>query len=201
MATSALVLPAARARTYFLMPGDRERAGGLDDGARVLEDVLDRRADLVGVDEHDLVDVLAAQPEGLLADPPHRDAVGEDADALERHALAGAQRLVHRRRILRLDADDPDLADCRYFTYTRDAGDQAAAADRHEDRVERRRAICRRISTPIVPCPAITSGSSNGCTNARLRSRAMRQRVLVGAVVVVAVQHHLAAEVAHRAAP
>ena len=47
--------------THFFSAGDRERAGGLDDRARVLEHVLDRGADLVGVDEQHLVDVLLRQ--------------------------------------------------------------------------------------------------------------------------------------------
>ena len=97
MATS--VLPcAALARDVFLQAGDRQRAGGLDDGARVLEDVLDGGADLVGVDEHDLVDVLRGRARNVSSPTRlHGDAVGEDADAIERHALAGAQRLVHAR--------------------------------------------------------------------------------------------------------
>ena len=41
--------------------GDGERAGGLEDRARVLEHVLDRGADGVGVDQDDVVDAAAAQ--------------------------------------------------------------------------------------------------------------------------------------------
>ena len=62
---------------------DRERARRLEDRARVLEHVLDRRARGVGVDQHDVVDQLAADPERLLADLLHRDAVGEQADVRE----------------------------------------------------------------------------------------------------------------------
>ena len=102
---------AACARDVALDAGHGERAGRLGDRAVVLEDVLDRGADLVRVDQQHLVDVLLRQPEGLLADAAHGDAVGEDADALERHALAGAQRIVHARGVLRLDADDARPAD------------------------------------------------------------------------------------------
>ncbi len=77
------------ARDPFLQARHGQRAGGLDDGARVLEHVLDRGADLVGVDEQDLIDVLAAQIEGLFTHALHGDAVREDADAVERHAFAG----------------------------------------------------------------------------------------------------------------
>ena len=62
-----------------LHAGDRERAGRLEDRARVLEDVLERRADRVGVDENDLVDVLPDEAKRLLAHLLHRDAVGEQA--------------------------------------------------------------------------------------------------------------------------
>ena len=44
-----------------------------------------------------------------LADLAHGDAVGEDADAIERDAAAGGERLVHRIRLERLDADDADV--------------------------------------------------------------------------------------------
>jgi hypothetical protein len=44
----------------------------------------------------------------LLADAPHGDAVGERADAVECDDAARAQRLVHARRLIGLDADDLD---------------------------------------------------------------------------------------------
>ena len=86
-------------------PGDRQRAGRLHDRARVVEDVLDRRADLVVRDAHDLVDGRLHDREGQLADLAHGDAVGEDADAIERDAPAGRERLIHRVGLERLDAD------------------------------------------------------------------------------------------------
>jgi hypothetical protein len=67
--------------------GHRQRAGRFEDGARVLEDVLDRGADGVGIDQHHLVHVLLAQAEGLLADVLHRRAVGEQADRFRRTRL------------------------------------------------------------------------------------------------------------------
>ena len=95
--------------------------------------------------------MLAAQAEGFLAHLLHRDAVGEDADALERHALLGAQRIVHGRRVHRLDADDLDLG-IEVLHVHRDAGDQPAAADRHEDRVE----VAARLAQDLHArwCPA-----------------------------------------------
>ncbi len=47
---------------------------------------------------------------------------------------------------------------------------------------------------PMVPCPAITSGSSKGCTNTRLRSARELERVLVRGVEHVAVEHDFTAE-------
>ncbi len=161
----------AFARDVALDAGDRERAGRLGDRAVVLEDVLDRGADLVGVHQHHLVDVLAREPEGFLADAPHRHAVGEDADALERHALARLERVVHARGVLGFDADRPSTRGYSDFTYA------AMPAIRPPPPIGTKIAwmspgCWRRISMPIVPCPAITSGSSNGWMNIRLRSRA-----------------------------
>ena len=75
---------------------------------------------------------------------------------------------------IRLDADHPHVRPQR-LDVAGDAGDQAAAADRHEDR-RHVAGLWRRISSPIVPWPAMTSGSSNGWTNveAGLGARARR---------------------------
>ena len=50
--------------------------------------------------------VSCASAKVMRAHLAHGHAVGEDADVIERHALAGGQRLRHRVGILRLDADD-----------------------------------------------------------------------------------------------
>ena len=99
-----------------LMPATRERAGGFDDDAAVLEDVLDRGADLVGAHEHDLVDDLAREPERLVADATHRDTVREVPTWSSVNGAPALQRLVHARGLERLDADDPHLADSSRFT-------------------------------------------------------------------------------------
>ena len=144
-----------------------------------------------------LVDVLLRQPERLLADPPHGDAVGEDADALQRHALARLQRAVHRVGVFGLDADHADLREQVFHVSAMPAiRPPPPTATKIASSVSP--GCCRRISMPIVPWPAITSGSSNGWMNVSWRSRAMRQRVIVSLVVLVAVQDHLAAEVDHR---
>jgi hypothetical protein len=50
----------------------------------------------------------------------------------------------------------------------------------------------------IVPCPAITSGSSNGMHEHQSALAREFDRVLVGLVVIVAMQHDLAAQVGDR---
>ena len=90
-------------RGVLLGAGHRQRAGRFEDRARVLEDVLDRGADRVGIDQHHLVDVLLAETEGLLADVLDRRAVGEQADLRQSDALAAwsATASWHRRRASR----------------------------------------------------------------------------------------------------
>ena len=100
---------AAFARGPRLQPGDGQRAGRLHDAARVVEDVLDRRADLVVGHAHHFVHRLLREREGVLADLADGDAVGEDAHVVEVHATAGGQRAVHRVGLERLDADDLHL--------------------------------------------------------------------------------------------
>ncbi len=50
----------------------------------------------------------------------------------------------------------------------------------------------------IVPCPAITSGSSKGCTKTRPRCAAELECVFVGMIIVVAVQHDFPAKIGDR---
>ena len=113
-----------------------QRAGRLEDAARVLEHVLDGGADRVGVDDDEVVDQRARQAEGLLAHQLDRGAVGEQADVGQRHALAGAHRAQHRVGVDGLHADHLDLGPHR-LDVGGDAGDQPAAADGDEHRVDR----------------------------------------------------------------
>ena len=84
-----------------------------------------------------------------------------------------------------------------YFTYTAMPAMQAAAADRHEDRVE----LAAALAQDLHADRALAGDHVRIVERMHEHQAALareRQRVLVGAVVVVAVQHHLAAEVAHR---
>ncbi|MNS98298.1 hypothetical protein D3C72_1326620 [compost metagenome] len=56
---------------------ERDGARRFGHGAHVVEDVLHRRADLVRVDQDDVVQQVAAQAEGLVARSLHRHPVGE----------------------------------------------------------------------------------------------------------------------------
>ena len=85
--------------------------------------------------QNDFVDILARQAKSLLAHAPHRNAVGEHPDALQGEALCAAQRFVHRGRVLRLYADDFH-ARIQRFRVCRDARNQPAAADRHENGID-----------------------------------------------------------------
>ncbi len=148
-------------------------------------------------DQHDLVDVLAAQAERLLAHLPDRDAVREDADAVEHHAFLGAHRIVHGSRVDGFDADDPDLR-VQEFRVDGDAGDEPAATHGHEDRVD----VAARLAQDFHRDGALPRDDVRVIEGMHEREIALAHdglRVFVGAVVVVAVQHHLAAEVAHGA--
>jgi hypothetical protein len=176
----------------------RQGARGFDDGARVLEDILDRGAHLVGGHQQYLIDVLAGQPQGLLPDPAHRHAVREDAHPVEGHALAGAQRLVHAGRILGFDADDLDLRIQR-LGVRGNPRDEAAAAHRHEDRVD-------LVAVPLAQNfhrDGALAGNHIGVVEGVHEHQAPvageDQRVLVRLIVIIAMQHDFAAQVRDRA--
>ena len=183
-ATATSVLPVAPSRsTHALRAGDGERAGRLEDRARVLEHVLDRGADLVGVDQHHLVDQLLAQAEGLArptcftatpsANRPTCSSATRRPAASERamaSASTGSTPMIFTA--------GPQALDVRG-----DAGDQAAAADRDEDRVDRPRGA--GAGSPCRWCPARRSRPDrrrDGRTSARASSSSA-QRVAVGLVV------------------
>ena len=97
MATSVWPLSLCAA-TYCLIAGDAHRARRLEDAAGVLEHVLDRGADRVGVDDDEVVDQRARQAERLLADQLDGGAVGEQADVGQLDALAGRAPSAPSRR-------------------------------------------------------------------------------------------------------
>ena len=78
---------------------DRQRAGRLQDRAGVLEDVLDRGADRVGVDEDHVVDERRATRNVSSPTLFTADAVGEQAHVGQRHPAAWPERPRHRVRL------------------------------------------------------------------------------------------------------
>ena len=127
-----------------LHPGDAQRAGGLEDRTGVGEHVLDRRTDLVGVDDHEVVDQFTGEPERLLADELDGGAVAEQPDVVERHPLPGGERTDHRVGVLDLDADHLDLR-ADGLDVGGDPRDQTAAADGDEDRLDRPLALAEQL--------------------------------------------------------
>ena len=124
------------AQRVFLEAGEADSSGRLGAGAGIVERVLHRRADLVRRHRDDLVEELAADAEGLGADLAHGDAVGEEPNLRQRHPLAGVDRRGHAGGLFRLDADDLDLG-AQVLDEAGDPRGQPAAADGHEDRLDR----------------------------------------------------------------
>ena len=158
----------------------RQRARRLEDGAGVLEHVLDRGADRIGVHQHDFVDQLCGTagksqcPTCLTATP----------SANRPTCSSVTRRLVlrddHRVRIHRLHADDPDLRP-QQLDVSRHAGDQPAAADRDEDRVDG--PGYAGAGSPSRSCPARRSrpdrrrdGRKSACFASPAPARAGRRR-------------------------
>ena len=107
------------------------RPRGLQDGSGLVEDILDRRADLIRLDRHDPVHELLAQVEAHVTNLPHRHAVGEPVHLVQPADLTVVEGLQHGVGTLGLDADDlhvrSDGLDVRG-----DTRDETAAADGHE---------------------------------------------------------------------
>jgi hypothetical protein len=115
--------------------GDGQRTRRLEDRARIFEYIL-IAAQWHRCPPDDLIHQFAAQPESLRADLLHRHAIGEQPDMVERDAPFGFYGAIHRIGIHRLHSDDPDLG-AQLLDVSRHAGDQPAAADGNEDRVDR----------------------------------------------------------------
>ena len=110
-------------------------AAGLGHGAQILEEVAHGGGGLVGGDGDDVVEEGRAQAEGLIADPAHGDALGEQADALESDRPGGVESCRQAGGLLVLDADDGDIGH-ELLDQDGDPRSQTAAAHGHEDAVE-----------------------------------------------------------------
>ncbi len=131
----------------------------------------------------------------FLAHPTHGNAFGKQADSLERDPLAGAQRLVHGRGVFRLHADYLD-AWVQLFDERADAADQPAAADRDEYGIE----LAGRLAHDFHADGALSGDHIRIVERMHEHQVAFArddQRVLIGGIVDLAVQHDLTAQFAH----
>ena len=171
--------------------GHGQRAGRLEHGARILEDILGRGADVIGVHEDHSIEVLPAEPKRLNADLPHGDAVGKKAHPVEPHPTAGLEGTVHGIGIHRLDADDLHLGS-HPLHVGRHAGGEATAADRHEDRMERTRVLLQDLHRD-GPLPRDHIRIVERVHEREPIALGQGHRIGVGVVVGIAVQDHLGA--------
>jgi len=173
-----------------LQPRQRHSAGRLGDGARLVEDVLHGRADLVGRDGDDLVEADAADAEGFRSGLAHRHAVREQPDAVQHDALVGCERRLHAGRIVGLDPDHLDVGP-QELDESRHAGRKAAAPDRHEDGLERARMLLQDLGADRA-----LAGDHIGIVVRVHEGEAARVAevdcMAVGLVEIVAVDHGMA---------
>ena len=179
-----------------LHASDRECAGGLHDRTRVVEDVLDRRADLVVGHAQHFIHGLPHDLERPLADLAHRDTICKDADVIELHAPAVRERSVHRVGLERLDADHLHIGSQR-LDITRNSGNQTAAADRNEHCRQLILAVTNNLSADR-PLPCNDQRVVEGMDERHAGLRHERVAVCLGLIVAVARQHHLGAHRLHR---
>ena len=179
----------------LLGAGHAQGAGRLEDAARILEHILDRCADGVGIDHDEVVDQGAHEAKCFNAHQLDGRAVGEQAHVLQRHATPSAHRAQHGVGVFGLHADHFDLgAHC--LDVSGDAGDEAAAADGHEDGIDRPLVLTQDFHRHR----ALTGDDMRvveGMDESQAAFGLERLGVAVSVGVAVTVQHHLAAEGAH----
>ena len=185
--------------------GHRQRAGRLDDAAGVDEHVLDSGADGIGVDRHEAVDQPAAgDAEGFGAHQLDGGAIGEQAHVGQRDPVAGGDRLHHRVGVVHLHPDHLH-ARAHRLDVVGHARDQPAAADGDEDRVQPvgagAFADALHLAQDLHRDGAL-AGDHVGVVERVHEGQAalllQHGGVLVGVGIALAVQHHVAAEAAHR---
>ena len=179
----------------LLGAGYCQRAGGLEDGAGVLEDVLDGGADGIVVHQDHLVHVGLAQAEGFLAHQLDRRAVGEEAHIGQFDALAGGQGLGHGVGVHGFHADHLDVR-THALDVGRHAGQQAAAADAAEHRVDGLGVLAQDLHAD----GALAGDHFHvvvGVNEGELFGLFQFLGVAVGVGIAFAGQHHLAAMALH----
>src|SRR5690606_35498947 len=104
--------------------------------ARILKNIAVAGTDGVGIHQHKIVDVWAHQTERFGTDMLDRSAVGKESHIVQRNASAGFYAARHGVGVEGFYADDLDFR-ANLFDIGRDACNQAAAAHRHENGVDR----------------------------------------------------------------
>ena len=191
MATSRLSFQPSR-RDEFLDARHGKRTRRLDNRAGILEHVLDRGADLVRIQQQDLVDMRATEVVCLLSDTLHRHAIGEHSDPIETHTFPRLEGFVHAGGVFRLDTDDPDVR-IEVFHIDGDTGDQTSAADRHEDRID----MATRLAQHLDTDRALSRDHIRiieRMNEDQVALPGQRQRPLERTVVIVSVDHELRTE-------
>ncbi|MNI44050.1 hypothetical protein D3C73_984020 [compost metagenome] len=180
----------------MLGAGHRHGARRFQDAARVLEHILDGGADRVRVDHHEVVHVLARELEGFDAHHLDGGAIRKQADVVQLHAATGAHAAQHGVGILGLHANDLDLGP-QLLDVGRNAGDQPAAADGHEDGVDRPRVLAQDLHA-YRTLTGDHVGVVKGMDERQLLFFLKDLRMREGIGEALARQHDFATQAAHR---
>ena len=125
--------PSGEARAVLEQGGEPRGAGAFGHGLLDLDQRDHRALDGFLLDDQHLLDERADDGEGARSHVLHRDALGDGvAAALDRQA---GEALVHRGIVPRFDAEDADRG-LERLGGGGDPGDEAAAADGHDDELE-----------------------------------------------------------------
>ena len=176
--------------------GDGKRAGWFEHCPRILENILDRRANGVGVDQNHFIDIHLTEAKGFLADVLDRRPIGKQPDVLQSDALAGVQRTRHGIGVGSLDTDDPGFRP-QTLDVSSDAGNQAAAANATEDRMNGLRVLAQDFHADRT-LPGDHLRIVERMHESQLLGFLEFECVRVGVIVGLARQDHLGASRLHR---
>ena len=130
------VLPAMPG-DIFLESGYGQRPRRLQYGARILEHILDRRTNGIGIHQHHVVHIVLAQAESFASHLLDGCAVGEQANILQPDPPSCRQRTLHGRCIGSFHTND-FCSRAQALDIGRHPGNQPATTHRTENRIHRR---------------------------------------------------------------
>ena len=125
-----------RARDISLGTRHCQRTGRFKNAARIGKNIFNGRADVICVDQQNLIDHLLCKSEGFFADLLDRRAIREQADITQHHPSTRFERARHRIRIRGLHTNHFNVRSHR-FNVSANATDQAAAANRNKHGMNR----------------------------------------------------------------